>query len=375
MSSSPKARIGIIRDDPQSSFLADVFNEPELCGLTTVFVFDIRELRRCALFRLVNTFYRYVLRKSPSMAFSQAEHLSVLIAVRFWRISHLVALDNKLELLAKIGDSLRHSGTRCFAIQLGTNPQYYSAEAREVSRIVPVKMLCWGSREVSEYVRSGLVPEDFSIVGSLKLSIAERRNPKKQVEKWDICLVSQFRPTPNALNKVSAMNKFEAQSMPELIRLLRPVIIRHQLRMVVAVKASRRIYEPSLEQQEIDFYQFALGDVAEIGLSENPYASYALAESSRLVIGRNSALLTEMLASQARVLFVNPTEFEMHNAFDEVPNKLIRPSPAVFEAKVLAMLNESSEEYARKVNSSIRKLCVRVDDTFAEVARALELIK
>jgi surface carbohydrate biosynthesis protein len=234
-------------------------------------------------------------------------------------------------------------------------------------------MLCWGSREISEYVRSGLVPEEFFTVGSLKLSLAKRRNTNGQAKKWDICIVSQYRPMPADPNRVSELNRFEAQSMLELIRLLRPIIVRNHLRVIVAVKAGRRIYESSLEQQEIAFYQSVMGDIAEIGLSRNPYASYALAESSKLVIGRNSALLTEMLGSQSRVLFVNPTEQAMFNASDDMPYKLITPSATELEATVLGMLNESSDEYARKVEFVIRKYCVRMDDTFAEVGRALGL--
>lgn len=373
MFSSKQARIGIIRGDLQSSFLTDVFDEPELSGFTTVFIIDLNELRRSAQFKLVKAFYRYLFRCSPSESFNRAEQFSVFATARIRRFSHLVALDNRLELLASIAEALRPSGTRCFVIQLGTNPKYYSGDTRPTSRTVPVKMLCWGSREVSEYVRSGLVPEEFSIVGSIKLSIAKRRNTNRPVKKWDICIVSQFRPMPPDPNRISELNRSEAESMPELIRLLRPVIIRNHLQVIVAVKAGRRVYKSSLEQQEIAFYQSALGDIAEIDLSRNPYASYALAESSKLVIGRNSALLTEMLSSQSRVLFVNPTEQTMFNAPEGMPHTLETPSATELESKVLDMLNQSSDEYARTVEFAIPKYCVRFDDTFLEVGRALGL--
>lgn len=361
MTQSSKTRIGIILDDPQSTFLNDLFKESELGGRTQVIRLSLRRIRRSFFFKVLRSYFQHVRLNTSALSVTHAEHVALLFIARIQRLHHLVALDNKLELLSAVAVTLRRYGTRCFAIQMGTNPKYYSTTSKNDVRVAPITMFCWGSREPDSYIRSGLRPEQFVETGSLKRYVARHRNGNSTEKRWDLCLVSQFRPFPSTAQQVSPSSRFEAESMPNLIKLLRPIIIRNKLRTVVAVKAGRRLYDASIENQEVDFYRSALGDIVEIGLSANPYASYGLAEASKLVIGRNSGLLTEMLDSKSRVLFVNPTDFSLFDAPVDWPFRLSKPSELELEALILALLGTTWIDYSQKVGLVARRHCAQAE--------------
>lgn len=366
-----KIRTGIINDDLQSKFLNDVFDEMELRISTRITCFDLKKARGSLLFKAVRWYFRFVHRIGPNLSVIRAEHVLLLLFARGRRLHNLVALDNKLELVSAVAKTLKHCGTNCFVIQMGTNPRYYNITSRDNVEVVPVTMLCWGSRESNSYVRSGLKPETFLEVGSLKVPIAQRRNGHCAEKQWDLCIVSQFRPIPSTVMKTSRSSHFEAQTMPSLIQLLRPVIIRNQLRAVVAVKAGRRLYEMPLEEQEVNFYRSTLGDIADIRLSRNPYASYGFAQGSTLVIGRNSGLLTEMLDSNSRVLFVNPTDFDLFDAPAELPFRLSKPSESELEALILQLLNMTFSEYLRNLGDARQKFCINTKQSLQLLADVL----
>lgn len=140
------------------------------------------------------------------------------------------------------------------------------------------------------------------------------------------------------------------------------------------IKGWKGVIEDSIEAEEIDYFHSTLGDIAEIGLSEDPFASYALAEASKLVVGRNSALLTEMLGSRSRVLFVNPTDYGLFDAPEDLPYQLSRPSESELEEQVLKLLDMSWIEYAKQVEPVSSKFCQRSDnslETFANILKGV----
>lgn len=373
MTQVSKTRTGVILDDPQSTFLNDLFEESELGWRTQVIRLNLKAVRRSFLFKALRWYFQLVRRNSPALSVTRAEHVALFYIARIQRLHHLVALDNKLELLSAVATALRRHGTHCFVVQMGTNPRYYSTTARNEESVVPVTMFCWGSREPDSYIRSGLRPEQFIETGSLKRCVARNLNGDRTEKRWDLCLVSQFKPFPNTAQQVSLSSQFEAQSMPNLIKLLRPIIIRNKLRTVVAVRAGRRLYEASIEDQEVDFYQSALGDIAEIGVSANPYASYGLAEASKLLIGRNSGLLTEMLDSTSRVLFVNPTDFDLFSAPLEWPFRLTKPGELELEALILKMLSATWSDYLQKAKPIAHRHCAHKEHGLKMFAENLNI--
>lgn len=367
-------RTGVILDDAQSRLLTEVFSEAEISESTQLVLIDLKKFRISPLTRAMRWYFQFVRGVTVPRSIACAEYQIVRLYARLGRLHVLVALDNKLELLSALAASLKKSETRCYVIQMGTNPRYYRSNRPINVKSVPVGMFCWGSRECESYSRSGLVPDRFFVVGSLKESTARRRNRGFAGKTWDLCIVSQFRPHPRVTTQVSASSRFEAESMPNLIQLLRPIIIRNQLRTVVALKAGRGVIEDSIEAEEIDYFHSTLGDIAEIGLSEDPFASYALAEASKLVVGRNSALLTEMLGSRSRVLFVNPTDYGLFDAPEDLPYQLSRPSESELEEQVLKLLDMSWIEYAKQVEPVSSKFCQRSDnslETFANILKGV----
>lgn len=363
--------IGLIIDDLQSKLLVRLFETPELKNALRVTVFDLEVLKRSFMIRLQISLSVRLGRPPEEAALTAVSRRLRRVSQRL-ELNHVIGLDNKLPLLARIAESKSRRLPKCSIIQLGTNPKYYDVESRCHARSVPICMYSWGSRETTQYSRVGLYPETFVTVGSLKSELARRKNQTQGEPKtWDLCIVSQFRSAEGEVEGQSASNKAEIASMPALVALLRPVIIKHQLRTVVALKSGKSLLNPWMEREERSFFSTALGDIAEIMPSEDYYENYRLVKSSRLAVGRNSGLLFEALGSGTRVLFVNPTEFALFNAPPGIPYSLRMPSEAQLEKAILSLLEMNDSDYSWHVKESVERFCITNESSIAILAQML----
>lgn len=367
----------VILDDPQSRFLVDLVSALDFRDSVDVHFVDLQKLRLQLRTRVVR-FLLSLLRKSHGDPQELAYASVLLRRCRCEKWDIVLGLDNQLGLISKVSESSLSRKPNCFVIQLGTNPKYYDATSRAKAKQVAVTMFCWGSREPVGYVRRGLVPRHFVVVGSLKCAISRRRTPSVNSRTaWDLCIVSQFRSLPIA-SKYSESSLFEAASMPRLIQLLRPAIDVYGLKVVVALKAGRGLYEDLLERQEINFFQSTIGDVADVIVSQDGYASYEIANNSKLVVGRNSSLLYEVLDTSSKVLFINPTQFNRFDAPSDLPFRLSMPGEAMVTAAVSELLQMDKSEYDAKIQGLSSKYCIHneqaLDIVKDHISRAVEMV-
>jgi len=280
-----------------------------------------------------------------------------------------VAVDNKLALLSMLKHISPNPNLMCAVVQMGTNPVHRDEELRHIAVQVPVTMYSWGARDERVYSRRGEVPSRFIPVGSTKVTLAKRKHPMRIHEKkWDICIVSMFSSQTLSHKNPSEFVEFEVQTMPNLVALLAPIISRHQLRVVVALRSGQDVLANATEDEEIDFYRSSLHGLAELSSHHLPYGSYLAASDSRLVLGRSSALLAEFLGTDTRVLFVNVTKSNIYDAPPEIPFKLSNPTEEQLEAKILELLRMTDNQYKEATEQTQAEYCVQLQNPLQVIA-------
>jgi len=346
----------------------EVFSQPEFeSGFQIVFI-DLMRIRSGLMFRLLRILNR-IKRVEARQLQIDTEALAILRVCRSASIQKLVAVDNKLELLAAVKSRSTATDIDCHVIQMSTNQIHRDAARRRAARKVAVTMYSWGATEQDVYVRNGLTPAKFVTIGSAKHELAKRSySDLGKMKRWDICLVSMFASQTRQHHEPSESVIHERETMPKLVSLLVPIVRKHNLKLVVAVRAGQQVLVHSREDEELEFYRMSLGDVADLSNFDQPYASYVAASASRLVVGRSSAMLTEYLDSNSRVLFVNPTSYENFNAPDDMPFQLSLPDSLQLESMILELLSTTDSEYENLVRAARRKYCASSEDCFRRVA-------
>lgn len=361
--------LAVLVDENKSRFLLDLFSEPDFHSHFRIFVLDLLRMRRSNRHRLFRFRERLARRDNADLE-RRSEARTVLDVCSRIKARQIVSVDNKLELLTTIVELAGPDHIQCSVVQMGSNPVHRSREARLGARKVPVTMFSWGNRELDEYVRAGTVPEKIQPVGSLKFGLARRNGALSglgRTKTWDICLVSMFASTRIPHRNPSDSVRYEQMTMPAIVSILKPIVLRHQLKVVVALKAGQGVIVNASDEEEIDFYKSQFGSLVELSNSAVPYASYAAASASRLVIARNSGLLSEFLGSDSRVLYVNPTPFAKFDAPSEIPFRLSQPSESELEAAIFRLLEMSEETYDAHVRPIKSRFCVNSD-------RSIELL-
>lgn len=363
--------VGVLLDENKSRYLLEVFSQQEFqSGFHIVFI-DLAHVRAGPMFRLLRILNR-LKRVEARQLEVETEAQAILRVCRSAKIHKLVAIDNKLELLATLTNHSTASKIECHVIQMSTNPIHRDGFRKTTARKVAVTMYSWGAAEQDTYVRNGLTPTRFITIGSAKHELAKRLYPDLgELKRWDICLVSMFASQTRQHDKPSESVIHERETMPKLVSLLAPIVSKHDLKMIVAVRAGQQVLVHSSEDEELDFYKTTLGDLASLSDFDQPYASYVAASASRLVVGRTSAMLTEYLGTNSKVLFVNPTGFRDFNAPDEMPFQLNLPTSLQLETMILKLLKVADSEYEDAVRAARQKYCAKSEDCFRRVADEL----
>lgn len=370
---SAREPLVVLLDENKSRFLSDLFAEPEFEGKFRVLYLDLQQARRSYWYRYLRLKER--LRRRNLSDLERSTEAKFVLHMCFKAKAHQVlSVDNKLELLEKIVEFSEPRRMRCSVVQMGSNPVHRSRDAYLGSRKVPVTMFSWGARERDEYSRAGKIPERVVPIGSLKFELARRNSALKglgNAKIWDICLVSMFASTRISHRDPSESVLYEQMTMPAMISILRPIIVRHRLKVIVALKAGQRVIVNASEDEEKEFYKAEFGDLVDMTNPATPYASYAAASSSKLIIARNSGLLSEFMASDSRVLFVNPTPFERFDAPPEIPYRLRQPSESELENEIFRLLGMSAEMYRASVRPIASRFCVNSDGAIQSLSREL----
>jgi hypothetical protein len=255
---------------------------------------------------------------------------------------------------------------------MGTNPRYYNPNLKD-SRVSPVTLLAWGNRDKEEYTRGGLKPHRVVVVGSLMRALAfnSMKDMGGKYKPWDVCVVSQFRPKANPKSGVSESAIAEFTSMPLLLTLLSPILEKHKLRVVVALRSEKRLSSQiSVTDERECFFRylscpFAFSD------SNDLYSSYSAILNSRLTVGRNSGIMFECMSSDSRMLFVNPTTYKLFDPPTRWPFGLINPTSQQLETEIENLLLMPQERYQSARASIPEYFCLEAIDTLAAIRGVL----
>jgi len=267
----------------------------------------------------------------------------------------VIGLDNQLSLVDCLVRK-SHRSLRGFVIQMGTNPKYYN-RSQGLVRESPVTLLSWGNREVTDYVREGLVPSNIVPIGSLMQALAIRANASNLMSlgTFDVCIVSQFRPRLVSGIDVSDSARAEAESMPALLSLISPILRRLSLSTIVALRAEKNLSAAIDAEQERECFEKYLSHSFSTTSAAHLFSSYSAVLSSKLTIGRNSGVLFESMGSSSRILFVNPTTWHLFDPPRDWPFGLSRPTESELEKSIRGLLKMSDLEYLNATEALANK--------------------
>lgn len=361
-----KLQVAVVIDDHQSRRLLHLFSLPEFADKIHLSVLDLQSIRYSLRAR-IDWLRNKLMRGRSHQETDSMILIRYLMTTYLKNVSVVVALDNQLHLL---DDLMRMSdgALRAIAIQMGTNPKYYQRSQTQVIES-PVTLLSFGFREVTFYSRGGLAPCSVLPVGSLMRALAARRVvPTEQpMSRYDLCIVSQFRPSPSPKRNPSVSAFKEAESMPTLLGALSPAIERLNLKTIVALRSEKSLSADITAPEEKRCFDDYLTCPFDSTSDKDKFSSYSAIDSSRIVIGRNSALLFEYMASTTRVLFANTTDFEPFNPPNDWIFGLILPSAEEVESKLQLLLGLSSSDYLNQTAETANRYCISSNETIETI--------
>jgi hypothetical protein len=212
----------------------------------------------------------------------------------------IVSLDNSNHLVAEF----RRAGVTCpiLLVQHGANSvEYGSLDASTLSDSL---LLCFGRREVSQYVLSGYRPEFAVPIGSLLNSHYIRNNPRIPVSQVEarVCIMSEYRSDgDDQLDNYMIARQDSWDLLLESIRLLPRIL---PLSLHVALRPSDSGSGSAADQ--IDYFRKRLGNELTFSVPNSPFSSHTASDSSRVTLGLISTTLIESLGRGNKVIFSNP---------------------------------------------------------------------
>ena len=175
--------------------------------------------------------------------------------------------------------------------------------------------LCFGNHVIDFFKNMRINVKHFHIVGSLRLSQAEKYIKKNNLVNlkptYDLCLISENLP-----HSSEEFRKVRFEALEKLAKNVEKLTIKYKLKTVLALKRSKT---HELYQSEINFYKKVLSENTPIVIKDrvNEFSSYELAYNSRLTIGFRSTLLAEIFSTGRRALSCNSLEnHEARKTFD-----------------------------------------------------------
>jgi hypothetical protein len=220
----------------------------------------------------------------------------------------IVSLDNTNHLAAEF----RRAGLTCpiVLVQHGTNSiQYGSSDALTLSNSL---LLCFGKREVSQYVLSGYRPEVAVPVGSLLNSHYLRSKPRIPVSRVDarVCIMSEYRSDgADQLDNYMVARQDSWDSLLANIRSLPKVL---PLSLHVALRPSE--FGSGSVTDQVAYFRRRLGYEVTFSAPDSPFSSYSASDCSQVTVGVISASLIESLGRGNKVIFSNPVADDRLNS-------------------------------------------------------------
>jgi len=296
--------------------------------------------------------------KNYKKKISTAYFLSLLDIIKPKVVFTFIDNSFKFSELAK----LKNQKIKFIALQNGARYEHKEFEHLYKNKIIKYNfsenffipyLLCYGRYEIDDFKKHNIKVNDFSVVGSLRVSNFLLK--KKKIKKYynDICLISDIYSWDDIFH---IYNPGLEKGIINLTKFVINFSIKHNLKLKIALRSYRNNIENF--NREINFYKRYLTKIEYNFLSKSffyrdekkKFSTYELMKGSEVVIGSISTMLRENLVMNGKVLACNLTPT---NIFD-FPLKglcfLKNCNFSVFEKRLLKIINLSKKDYFSHVN-------------------------
>ena len=236
-------------------------------------------------------------------------------------------------------------------------------ELEQSVRVYIPEFLCFSLYEEQMFDKSICNVKKFSIVGSLRSSLAREYVKRKKIEinpnKFDICLVSE--PNAEIIPEFKHINNFE--DVPGMIAEYTHRLCKEKnLNLVFSGKSK---LEDDRWDQEIYYYkEFLKNYDFEISQSKREeYGTSINIMQSKLVIGHCSTVLREAMSFKKKVLACNFTEHPDIIFPAEGLCMLKKSSYEEFEKRVLEILSINNKQYEDQLSEKMDFIMSSKTDT------------
>lgn len=242
---------------------------------------------------------------------------------------------------------------------MGLLSKYYKAEyysiqngfhlPRDISKseaYYTPNLFCFGKYDIDLYKQAGIEVDNFYSVGSLKAGYYKKNlAPKINNIKFDICLVSQYRP--RIIESRSNHQEFK-KAYDVMQKYLIQYLNNNQIRFVIAMARYRK-GESNLERS---YYENIYGNKA-IMIKNNPeeFSTYFTMDQSDIVISLNSTAAFEALGWGKKTFI-----FSVSGSLDLTLNRtcsqhfvMCENSYQEFEKKIDGLRKMTSSKYSKLV--------------------------
>jgi surface carbohydrate biosynthesis protein len=356
-------KIKIIFKDPKNYDLV-IFDDESINELEAIlknrkyFILQNRVNKIDKIYISLNIISNFI--KNYKKKISTAYFLSLLDIIRPKVV--FTFIDNSLEFseLAK----LRHYKIKFIALQNGARYEHKEYQYLYKKKIVRYNysenlfipyLLCYGKYEIYDFKKYNIKVNDFSVVGSLRVSNFFLY--KKKIKKYynDICLISDIYSWDDIFN---VFNPGLEKGIINLTKFAINFSIKHNLKLTIALRSFRN--DTVNLNREINFYKKYLTKVEYNFLSKSffyrkekkIFATYELMKGSEVVIGSISTMLRENLILGGKTLVCNLTPTKI---FDFPLKGLCFIKDCNFkdfEKRLLKIVNLSKKEYFSQINKN-----------------------
>lgn len=259
---------------------------------------------------------------------------------------------------------LKNHKIKFIALQNGARYEHKEYEYLYKNRIIKYNhsenffipyLLCYGKYEIDDFKKYNIKVNDFSVVGSLRVSNFFLR--KKKIKKYynDICLISDIYSWDDMFN---IYNSGLEKGIINLTKFVINFSIKHNLKLTIALRSYRNDIENF--NREINFYKRYLTKIEYNFLSKsffyrkekNKFSTYELMKGSEVVVGSISTTLRENLVMDGKILACNLTPTKIFDfplkGLCFIKNCNFR----AFEKRLFKIINLSKKEYFSQINKN-----------------------
>lgn len=249
---------------------------------------------------------------------------------------------------------------RMIAIQRSSKETIRFFKKKDLKKIYIPEYFCFGKNEINLFKSMKVEINKFKVVGSMNFSNFVKKCKYFYHNKFDICLVAEY---PYTIENNSKKLKEQIAHI-KFLEILDKFINKYKLKLVIIGKRpllKKKItstIEPDFnlaydkQSEEEFFYKKYIKTKHKYIINNKKFSSYKYAMQSKVIVGKNSTILRELLSAQKKILACNP--FGLKGA--EFPIKgicyLQNYNFALFEKRLKTIIKISKKKYFQFLKKS-----------------------